>query len=233
MINHGTAMISNIRPNGGQAVDFAAVRQSRAKKTDAAPENSVENAKADKPEHRAHPHGHVPPGLARAAEKIASKIFSRADADGSGTVTQEELSAVHSKHARMLSSSDLFSKTSTEAPGSETTGTETNVGTETVDSTTGVTTDGSGEAGESGTETPTEVGVTQEQLKETLTKFFYAKVGVTYAPPAPPAPTTTEPTDSGAPSESTTISTPPKTTPPVVDLTLDGAALMQTFVAVA
>ena len=90
-------MINSIASTGVHAADIAALSQNRAKKAEPAQDTTVETAQAPKPAHPAHPKGHIPPGLARAAENIASKIFSRADADASGTVTQEELSAVHSR----------------------------------------------------------------------------------------------------------------------------------------
>ena len=65
-------------------------------------------------------------------------------------------------------------------------------------------------------------GITEAQLKEALTKFFYAKVGVTYTPPVPPS------TEQSAP-------TPPQetTTPTVVDSTLGESASNLAFTAVA
>src|SRR6185369_11694236 len=94
-------MINSISSCGAHASDIAALRQNRAAK---AP-NSEGTTSASSPPHH---NGHTPPGLARAAERIASKIFERADADRSGTVTQEELSTVHSRHAKTLLSGDLF-----------------------------------------------------------------------------------------------------------------------------
>ena len=209
-------MISNIGSSGVHTTGITALRQNRAKKTEPAQGTTVETGKTQKPVHPAHPHGHIPPGLARAAEKIASKIFARADADANGIVTQQELSAVHSKHARTLASSDLF-QTTTETPAdaiaeTATATTETAATSETPTGTTAETT----------TETPTPVGITEAQLKEALTKFFYAKVGVIYRPPAPPL---TEQPDPTAPAN-TTI-------PSVVDSISDESAANQTFTAVA
>jgi hypothetical protein len=204
-------MIDNVAASGVHAANLSALRQNRAKKTAPAPD-AVETAKAQKPAHPAHPHGHIPPGLARAADKIASKIFSRADTDASGTVTQQELSAVHSKHARNLAASDLFQAAQPPADSSTETNTTTNVET-------GATSD---TPAETTTETPAPAGVTEAQLKEALTKFFYAKVGITYAPPAPPA---TEAPDPTAPTDTTT--------PPVVDPTSEEEASNQNFTAVA
>jgi len=164
-------MINSISSGGVHAADFQKSRETRAKNESAVAEKS----------HPAHPHGKVPPGLARAAERISAKIFSRADADANGTVTEEELGAIHSKHARTLASSDLFQSTPTEPP------TET----EPTDSTT--TPEPATE-----TETASASGITPDQLKEALTRYFYAKVGAVYTPPAPapPAPTETETSNS-------------------------------------
>ncbi len=192
------AMINNIAASGVHAADIAALRKARARKT----ESAQDTGKTQKPPHRAHPHGHIPPGFARAAEKIAAKIFARADADGNGTVTQQELSAVHSRHARSLASSDLFSEQTTETPensSSEPTPTATTEsGTEAIE-----VTEASSETettAENSTETSTPAGVTESQLKEALTRFFYSKVGVIYTPPSP---TTAEPASTEA------VSTPP------------------------
>jgi len=187
-------MINNIASSGVHTADIA-LRQNRAKKTEPAQDATVQAGKTRK-SHPTHPHGHVPSGLARAAEKIASKIFSRADADASGTVTQQELSAVHSRHAQTLASSDLF-KTTTETTNETTpeTGTET----------TGAMSDAATNPAETTTDTSAQHGVTEAQLKEALTKFFYAKVGITYAPPAPPSseqPDLTAPTNTLPPSDS-------------------------------
>jgi hypothetical protein len=197
-------MISHIASTYGQAANIAALRQNRVQKTESAQDATVETVSKQKAAHPAHPHGHIPPGLARAAEKIASKIFARADADDNGLVTRQELSAVHSRHARTLASSDLFQTTTTQTPSE--------AATATTDTPTDTTT-------ESTTETPTQVGITEAQLKEALTKFFYAKVGATYTPPT---------TEQPAPSASTNT-----TTPPVIDSISNGTASNPTFTAVA
>jgi hypothetical protein len=145
-------MINNIASCGVHAAEVAALRQNRSKKTAASEDTTVPTAEKPK---------HVPPGLARAAEKIGAKMFARADADGNGSVTQEELSAVHSKHAQTLAASDLFQATTTETASTETD--------ENVEPTAAVT------------------GVTSEQLTEALKKYLYAKVGVIYETPTPPA----------------------------------------------
>ena len=69
-------MITNIASTGVHAADIATLRQNRARKTEPAQDTTVETGTTQKPAHPAHPHGHIPPGLARAAEKIASKIFA-------------------------------------------------------------------------------------------------------------------------------------------------------------
>lgn len=189
-------MINSIVSSGVHAADVAALRQNRAKKTEPGQDTTVQTGKTEKSAHPAHPHGHVPPGLARAAERIASKIFSRADADASGTITQQELSAVHSRHARVLASSDLFKTTtqttSNEPPVSQSPPDTSN----TITTETGIDTSDTetNPAFETTTETPPQPGITEAQLKEALTKFFYAKVGVTYASPAPPSTGQPEPT---------------------------------------
>jgi hypothetical protein len=143
-------MINNIASCGVHAADVAALRQNRAKKSPAAEETTL----SGKPTH-------VPPGLAKAAEKIAAKTFERADADGNGSVTQEELSAVHSKHAQTLAASDLFQSTTTETASTE---------------------------GEESPETTTTAsGISAEQFTEALKKYFYAKVGVIYETRVAPA----------------------------------------------
>ena len=210
-------MIHQIASSGVHAADIGAFRKNRAKKTETAQDTVVETAKAQKPAHPVRPHGHIPPGLARASEKIASRIFARADADGNGTVTRNELSAVHSKHARTLASSDLFQATVTEKPADITAETAL-PGTASeppTDETTGTT-------AETTTQAPAEGGVTEAQLKEALTKFFYAKIGITYTPPSRPIteqPNPAEPVDT--------------TTPSVVDPISDESSSSQTFVAVA
>ena len=145
------SMINNIASCGVHAADIAAIRQNCSKKASATEETTTR----EKPKH-------VPPGLARAAEKIAAKTFARADADGNGSVTQEELSAIHSKHAQTLAASELFQSTTTTT---ETASTESEVAPET---------------------TTTTSGISVEQFTEALKKYFYAKVGVTYETPAPP-----------------------------------------------
>ena len=64
-------MINNVGSSGIHTADIT-LRQNRAKKTDPGQDATVETGKTQKPAHPAHPHGHIPPGLARAAEKIAS-----------------------------------------------------------------------------------------------------------------------------------------------------------------
>jgi hypothetical protein len=145
-------MINNIASCGVHAAEVTALRQNRSKKTAASEDTTVPTAETPK---------HVPPGLARAAEKIGAKLFARADADGNGSVTQEELSAVHSKHAQTLAASDLFQSTTTETASADT--------------------------AESAEPTATATGVTAEQLTEALKKNFYAKVGVIYETPTAPA----------------------------------------------
>jgi hypothetical protein len=195
-----TAMINHTTTIGVRAADIAALSQNRSKKAEPAPDTTVQTGQTSKPAHPSHPKGHIPPGLARAAESIASRIFSRADADASGTVTQEELSAVHSKHARILAVSDLFP-----APTEAVTSSVDDF----PDESTATSTDKSGET-ENNRVTdptvpsvgPTPAGVTEEQLQVALAKFFYAKVGSTWAPPAAPA---VEATDSAAPADYSTL----------------------------
>jgi hypothetical protein len=224
-------MINNIASSGVHAADLATLRPNRAKKTEPAQNAAVETGKTQKPAHPAHPHGHIPPGLARAAERIASKIFARADADANGTVTQQELSALHSKHARTLASSDLFQTTtpqttSTETPTDATTEPAPVTTIETTAETTGATSEPATDpATETATETPTQIGVTEAQLKEALTKFFYAKVGVTYTTPTSPVASVTEPPAPTAP--------PTTTTPSVVDFISEESASNPSFIAVA
>jgi hypothetical protein len=200
-------MINNAASSGVHLANIAALRQNRAKKTEPSQDPAVETAKTQRAAHPAHPHGHIPPGLARAAEKIASKIFARADADASGTVTQQELSAVHSRHARTLASSDLFKGTTTQTP---------------TDSAPATTIETEGETTEAPIETPAQVGITETQLKEALTKFFHAKVGATYTPPPPP---TTEQPDPTAPAD--------PTAPSIVDSVPEESASNQAFTMVA
>jgi hypothetical protein len=178
------AMINNIRSTGVHAANIAASGQHRAKKAEPAQDTTVETGKTPKPAHPAHPKGHIPPGLARAAENIASKIFSRADADASGTVTQEELSAVHSRHARTLASSDLFQGLA-EVAASTTVEISADPTGATSDSATDAASDAVADPKEIPTNAPTQAGVTEAQLKAALAKFFYAKIGITWTPPAP------------------------------------------------
>ena len=201
-------MINHITSNGVRAADIAALTQNRAKKAEPAQDTAVEAVKTAKPAHPVHPKGHTPPGLARAAENIASKIFSRADADDSGTVTQEELSAVHSKHARVLASSDLFQAATEVAPS-----TPVEIPAESTEVATGSATDSAGDKVTGSTETPAnapiQAGVTEAQLKAALAKFFYAKVGVTWTPPAPATveePPSPEPASPAMPVEADPIS---------------------------
>jgi hypothetical protein len=77
---------------------------------------------------------------------------------------------------------------------------------------------------ETTTETSTQVGITEAQLKEALTKFFYAKVGVTYTPPTE---STSELVEEPAPTTSTEIGAPS------VDSSSGGADSGETFTAVA
>jgi len=154
-------MINSISSCGTRAANIASLRQNRSAKGANA---EVTTSAAASP---AHHRSHIPPGLARAAERIASNSFKRSDTNVSGTVTKEELSAIHSRHAKAIISSDLF---------------------------------GAGTSAPEGTaDTPTQGGLTEAQLKDALTKFFYAKVGVTYPPATTPAPQQTDPT----PDEST------------------------------
>jgi hypothetical protein len=201
-------MINNVTSNAVRAADIATLSQNRAKKTEPAQDTTVETSNTSKPAHPVHPKGHIPPGLARAADNIASKIFSRADADASGTVTQEELSAVHSKHARVLASSDLFqasAEVATNNPvevSADSTGPATDAA---VDATSDTVTDST----ETPPNTPIQTGVTEAQLKAALAKFFYAKVGVTWTPPAPSVaevPVPPAPASAPTPSETEPIS---------------------------
>lgn len=197
-------MINSIASNGSRAADIAALWQNRAKKAEPAQDTTVETGKTSNPAHPAHPQGHIPPGLARAAENIAAKIFSRADTDASGTVTQEELSAVHSRHARTLASSDLFQGL-TEVATSPTVEVPAGATEAATDTTNDAVTDTVTDATEAPTDVPAQTGVTEAQLKAALAKFFYAKVGITWTPPAPPAVEEPEPV-STAPADPTTLS---------------------------
>lgn len=214
-------MINNITSTRVHAADIAALGQNRAKKAEPAQDTTVETGKTPKPAHPAHPKGHIPPGLARAAENIASKIFSRADADASGTVTQEELSAVHSRHARALASSDLF-----QGPTEVATSTAVEIPADSAEVTTDTATDAANDAVTDPTElptnAPTQAGVTEAQLKAALAKFFYAKVGITWTPPAPAA---VEDPVPPAPADPTTL--------PEADSIPDESDADQTFNAVA
>jgi hypothetical protein len=197
-------MINNVASTRLSAQDIADLRESRAKKTEPAKDTAVETGEAQKPSHPAQPHGHVPPGLQRAAEKIASKIFARADADASGTVTLQELSLVHSKHARTLAASELFQTTTVEAAADSATAATIETGT---DATAGTTEPAAEVPAETTPETPIQAGITEAQLKEALTKSFYAKVGVIYAAPVQPAiePAPNAPADTTTPTEADSV----------------------------
>jgi hypothetical protein len=106
-------MINHVVSSGVRAADVAALRQNHAKKTHA---ESSTDASAKKG--RAHQHQHIPPGLARAAENIASKILKTTDADASGDISKEELSSVLSKRADRVNSDDLFTAFDTDTSGS-------------------------------------------------------------------------------------------------------------------
>jgi hypothetical protein len=211
-------MINHIASHRDHAADVAAMREMRSKKTESAHAAASETLEASTTDRPAHPEGHVPPGLERAAENIASKIFARADADASGTVTLEELGVLHSRHARTLASSDLFQKATVESPA--------DVGTDTTNET--AASAGAGDTGTAADTTteippgpPIEVGVTEAQLTDALTKSFYARVGVIYSSPTRPAAELTPepPADSATPS--------------VVDLVTDESGSTRTFRAVA
>jgi len=186
-------MINSIALNGFPSANIAAVRQNRPKQTDPAQDASPRTDKTQKPAHPPQPHGHIPPGLARAAEKIASKIFSRADANADGTVTQQELSALHSRHARALASSDLF-QTTTAEKSSDNASPITNTTSDAISGST--------------TETPTGTGVSESQLKEALTELFSARIGVTYTPPQPSPSDPSTPTEPGDTTTSSVNSIP-------------------------
>src|SRR5262245_51618277 len=97
-------MINHLAPRGVHAADIALTRRSCGKKADTtAPATNGTETVAPK-----HKHEHRPPGLARAAENIGSKIFKNADADSSGGISQEELTAAISKHQGRINSEDLF-----------------------------------------------------------------------------------------------------------------------------
>ncbi len=181
-----TAMINHTTSIGVRAADIAALSQNRSKKAEPAPDTTVETGPTSKSAHPVHARGHTPPGLARAADNIASKIFSRADADASGTVTQQELSAVHSKHARILAASDLFSPPADAVTSSadDLTAASTAISTETSAK---AETDPLTDPALLPTVAPTPAGVTKDQLQVALAKFFYAKVGSTWTPPVTPA----------------------------------------------
>lgn len=247
------AMSNTIASTRDRAADIAALRESRAKKTEPVTDAAVETGESQKSAHPAQPNGHVPPGLARAAEKIASKIFARADADASGTVTLQELSAVHSMHARTIASSDLFQITPVETPIAVTPAATTEIAADPTAGAADTATDATDVTAETAPETPIQAGVTEAQLKEALTKFFYAKVGVTYATAAQPTVKPTEPIELTAPAElvepaepaptaiepvSTAIEPSPTapvdtTTPEVVDLIPAEPDTNQSFIAVA
>jgi hypothetical protein len=241
-------MITNIASTGVPPADIAALRQNRAKKTEPAQDTTVETGKTQKPAHPAHPKGHIPPGLERAAENIAAKIFARADVDGSGSVTKEELSAIHSRHARTLAASDLFQSAAdaaTSAPVETPADSEaiTDTGIDTVTETDSTATDTTDAVADSTTDTAigaatdttepttqasTQIGLTEAQLKEALVKSFYAKVGVTWTRPTPSAPPAPPEVEEPAPT------TPDNTTTtPVVDSISDDSDSTGTFTAVA
>jgi hypothetical protein len=191
------AMINSIGSPRSHLAEFGALQNQRTKRAVPAEETTAEPVESPKAAHPTHPQGHIPPGLARAAEKIASKVFARADADESGTVTLQELSALHSKHARTLASSELFR--------SSTAGTPPNVvSVPPLEPEADITEAPS----DTGAEVPVdsvptnspEIGLTEAQVKEALTQFFYAKVGITYRSPAEPSsePVTPMPTDGEA-----------------------------------
>ena len=196
-------MINSITSSGPRAANIV-LGQNCAKKAEPAQVASVETTGTGKPAQAANRRGHVPPGLARAAENIAAKIFSRADADGNGMVTQEELGAVHSRHARMLAASDVFqaptelaTTSAVETPSESTDPVVEGAGVESV-------------ATQPATTAPTQPGVTEAQLKAALAKYFYAKVGVAWTPPAPPAaqPTSTTPASPAVTEDETAPETP-------------------------
>ena len=108
-------MINSVGSCGDRAEQVAAYRQNRAKQTDAGQDSS---GSAVTQHGRAHQHQHRPPGLARAAENIANKIFASADADGSGGISNEELSSALSKRADRINSGDLFTALDTDSSGS-------------------------------------------------------------------------------------------------------------------
>ena len=108
-------MINSVGSCGDRAEQVAALRQNRAKQTDAGQESS---GSAVAQHGRAHQHQHRPPGLARAAENIANKIFASADADGTGGISKDELSSALSKRADRINSDDLFSALDANTDGS-------------------------------------------------------------------------------------------------------------------
>jgi hypothetical protein len=108
-------MINHIASCGSRSADIAALRQNRAKKTDATPEGSSD---ATVQKGKAHQHQHVPPGLARAAENIASNALKKIDADTSGDISKEELSSALSKRADRVKADELFTAFDTDTSGS-------------------------------------------------------------------------------------------------------------------
>lgn len=108
-------MIDSVGSCGDRAEQVAAFRQNRAKQTDAEQDSS---GSAAAQHGRAHQHQHRPPGLARAAENIANKIFASADSDDSGGISKEELSSALSKRADRINSDDIFTALDTNTDGS-------------------------------------------------------------------------------------------------------------------
>jgi hypothetical protein len=109
-------MINSIGSCGVHAADIAALRRNSGKKAAATQGGSVETDATGAS--GAHKHQHRPPGLARAAENAASKIFNSADADGSGGISQEELTSALSKHADRINADDLFKALDSDGDGS-------------------------------------------------------------------------------------------------------------------
>jgi hypothetical protein len=107
-------MINNIASRGVHAADIALSRRHCDKKADTT-QPATDGTEAAAPKHK---HDHRPPGLARAAENIGSKLFKDADADSSGGISKEELSAAISKHESRISADDLFKELDTDTDGS-------------------------------------------------------------------------------------------------------------------
>lgn len=110
-----TSMINSVGSCADRAEQIAAFRQNRAKQIDAGQDTS---SSAVAQHGHAHQNQHRPPGLARAAENIANKIFASADADGSSGISKEELSSALSKRADRINSDDLFTALDTDTDGS-------------------------------------------------------------------------------------------------------------------